>query len=583
MQIYLQRHIKQKILIHTLCSSFFNLAFPPIKYICIKSDILKMRIIVLSTAVLLISAFSYGQKKTLSNANPARPKLVVGIVVDQMRWDYLYRYANRYSENGFKRLINDGFSCENTFIPYTPTSTAPGHTCIYTGSVPSIHGIIGNGWYSRQLKREVYCTEDSSASSVGSTSEAGKMSPANLWATTVSDELRQATNFRSKVIGIALKDRGAILPAGHAANAAYWFDNANGAFITSTYYTKELPEWAKRFNDKKLPDQYLQQNWNTLYPLSSYTQSTGDEKNYESNFASGGTSFPHMTANIQKDKYNALRSTPYGNTLTMEMAKAAIEGERLGQNGNTDLLAVSFSSPDYIGHAFGPNSIEAEDTYLRLDKDLASFLSFLDNKIGKGQYTVFLSADHGAAHVPAFARENKIPGGVMSGKVIEAALNDMIEKRFKIKNGVESISNYQVYLDYAIAEADEPQVRKSVIEQLLTYPEIAGAIDLAHVNEMPITESLKNMVINGYNQKLSGDIQYIYKPQYFEGSNKGTTHGLWNPYDSHIPLVWYGWGIKKGKTNRETYMTDISATLSALLHIQMPNGCVGKVIEEVMQ
>lgn len=533
--------------------------------------------------LLLLSAFTFGQKKTAFNETPERPKLVVGIVIDQMRWDYLYRYANRYSPNGFKRLMNDGFTCENTFIPYTPTSTAPGHTCIYTGSVPAIHGIPGNTWYSRQLNREVYCTEDSLAASIGSTSDAGKMSPANLWTTTVTDELRLATNFRSKVIGIALKDRGAILPAGHAANAAYWFDNANGAFITSSYYMKDLPEWAKQFNSRKLPDQYLQQNWNTLYPIDSYTQSSGDAKNYESNFPSGGTVFPHITANILKDKYNALRSTPFGNTLTMEMAKAAIEGEKLGQNANTDFLTVSFSSTDYIGHAFGPNAVEAEDAYLRLDKDLGTFLNFLDTKIGKGQYTVFLSADHGAAHVPGFVKENKMPGGVMNEKMIETGLNEMIENKFKIKNAVEHITNYQVYLNRNIPEAGELKIKKAVIDYLLTYPSIAGATDLQKLSEAPFPSVLKNMLVNGYNQKLSGDIQYIYKPQWFEGAEKGTTHGLWNPYDSHIPLLWFGWGIKKGKTNRETYMTDIAATLSALLHIQMPNGCIGHVIEEVLQ
>lgn len=542
-----------------------------------------MKMIVSGTLILLSFSFTYGQKKNLPAATSGRPKLVVGIVIDQMRWDFLYRYTARYSDNGFKRLINEGFTCENTFIPYTPASTAPGHTCIYTGSVPGIHGIIGNTWYSRQLHREVYCTEDSSASSVGSTSDAGKMSPQNLWATTVTDELRLAANFRSKVIGIALKDRGAILPAGHAANAAYWFDNANGAFITSSYYMKDLPAWATQFNAKKLPDQYLQQNWNTLYPIKTYSQSSGDEKSYESNFASGGTAFPHLTANIQKDKYNVLRSTPYGNSLTMEMAKAAIEGESLGQNDNTDFLAVSFSSPDYIGHAFGPNSVEAEDTYLRLDKELASFLNFLDKKIGKGQYTVFLSADHGAAQVPAYLKENRIPAGVMNEKDIETSLNDLIEKRFKIKNGVERITNYQVYLNQAITDADEPKVKKAVIEHLLTYAAVAGAVDLQKLAETPLTQHVKNVFINGYNQKLSGDILYFYKPQYFEGSNKGTTHGLWNPYDSHIPLLFFGWGVKKGKTNRETYMTDIAATIAALLHIQMPSGCIGKVIEEVIQ
>jgi predicted AlkP superfamily pyrophosphatase or phosphodiesterase len=523
------------------------------------------------------------QKQNTRTTSIARPKLVVGIVVDQMRWDYLYRYANRYSDNGFKRLLNDGFTCENTFIPYTPTYTAAGHTCIYTGSVPAIHGIMGNNWYNRELNKTVYCTDDANATSVGSTSDAGNMSPENLWSTTITDELRIGTNFKSKVIGIALKDRGAILPAGHAANAAYWFDDANGSFISSSFYMKELPTWAKQFNDKKLPDQYLQKNWNTLYPINTYTQSTEDEKTYESVFPSGGTTFPHMTAALVKNKYNALRTTPYGNTLTMEMAKAAVEGEQLGQTGNTDFLAVSFSSPDYIGHAFGPNSVEVEDNYLRLDNELASLLTYLDAKIGKGQYTVFLSADHGAANSPVFLKDNKIPAGTVSDKAIETALNDLLDKRFQIKKAVITVINYQVYLSKTIAEADEAKLKKAVIEHLMSYPAISGAVDLQNLEATSLPVMIKTMLTNGYNQKLSGDIQYILKPGYLSGSNKGTTHGLWNPYDSHIPLVWYGWGVKKGKTNRETYMTDISATLAALLHVQMPNGCIGKVITEAIQ
>ncbi len=542
-----------------------------------------MRKIVFALFLMIVAVFGFAQKKTSGNANAARPKLVVGIVIDQMRWDYLYRYSERYGANGFKRLLNEGFSCENTFLPYTPSYTAAGHTCIYTGSVPAITGIMGNNWYNRELNKDVYCTDDDKVTSVGSTSDAGKMSPENLWTTTVTDELRLATNFRSKVIGIALKDRGAILPAGHAANAAYWFDNANGAFITSTYYMEDLPVWAKQFNDQKLPDTYLQQNWNTLYPVKTYSQSTADDKLYEADFPGGGTSFPHVTATITKDKYNALRSTPYGNALTLDMARAAVEGESLGQTTNTDFLAVSLSSTDYVGHAFGPNSVEAEDTYLRLDNDLSSFFTWLDGKIGKGQYTVFLTADHGVAHVPAFLKENKIPAGTMTEKAIETNLDEMLEKRFKIQNGVKRVMNYQVYLNSNIAAEDLQKVKDAVIEQLLTYAAIAGAIDLKQLAQTSIPANIKNMLVNGYNQKLSGDVQFIFKPQWFDGGNKGTTHGLWNPYDSHIPLVWYGWGIKKGKTNRETYMTDISATVSALLHIQMPSGCIGKVIEEVIQ
>jgi predicted AlkP superfamily pyrophosphatase or phosphodiesterase len=537
-----------------------------------------MKKIVLVNALIIISIFSQAQKKTSPTSFPARPKLVVGIVIDQMRWDYLYRFADRYSANGFKRLLNDGFSCENTFIPYTPTSTAPGHTCIYTGSVPAIHGIAGNSWYDRSLKKEVYCCEDPSATTVGSASAAGKMSPANLWATTVTDELRLATNFRSKVVGIALKDRGAILPAGHTGTA-YWFDNAIGGFITSTYYSSDLPNWVKQFNDKRLPDKYLKQNWNTLYPINTYVQSGADEKNYEVKFSGGSTTFPHMTEDIQTDKYNVLRSTPFGNTLTVDMAKAAIEGEHMGQATNTDFLAVSFSSTDYVGHAFGPNSVEVEDIYLRLDNDLASFFSYLDTKIGKGQYTVFLSADHGVAHTPGFAKENKIPGGLANEGAMQTGLNDMIEKRFKVKNGIEHIANFQLYLNKTISEEDEPKVRKAVVDQLMTFPEVAMAVDMHRLEATPMVSNIRNMLVNGYNQKLSGDIQIVFKPEWVDTDSRGTSHGLWNPYDAHIPLLWYGWGIKKGKTNRETYMYDISATVSALLHIQMPNGCVGHVIQ----
>ncbi|HEX8460507.1 MAG TPA: alkaline phosphatase PafA [Segetibacter sp.] len=535
------------------------------------------------TVFIALSLVSFSQKKNVYTGEILRPKLIVGIVIDQMRWDFLYRYSDRYSNNGFKRLLRDGFSCENTFIPYTPTYTAAGHTCIYTGSVPSIHGIMGNNWYSRELKRTVYCTDDTNFSGVGSTSDAGKMSPKNMWTTTITDELRLATNFRSKVIGISLKDRGAILPAGHSANAAYWFDNANGAFITSTYYMKELPAWAKQFNGKKLPDQYLQQSWNTLYPVNTYTQSTSDDKNYEANFPGGGTTFPHILSANDKDKYNTLRYTPSGNTIMVEMAKAAVEGEGLGQMGNTDFLALSFSTPDYIGHTFGPNSVEVEDNYLRLDNDLTTLLNYLDNKIGKEQYTIFLTADHGAANAPGFLKENKLPSGTLTDKTILTGLNDLINKRFSIKNAVESIINYQVYLSRNIPEADEQKVKKAVIDQLMTYAAISAAFELQNLQQTALPANAKNVFINGYNQKLSGDIQFVFKPGYLNGSEKGTSHGLWNPYDSHIPLLWFGWGIKKGKTNRETYMTDIAATLAAMLHIQMPSGNIGKVIEEVIK
>lgn len=537
----------------------------------------------LALALFFLSApfFSPAQSQT---GSIQRPKLVVGIMIDQMRWDYLYRFNDRFTPGGFKRLIGQGFSCENTLIPYTPTYTAVGHTCVYTGSVPAITGIVGNNWYRKDLKRTWYCTDDSSVAAVGSTSSAGKMSPRNMWTTTMTDELRLATNFNSKTIGVALKDRGAILPAGHAANAAYWFDNSTGGWISSTYYMTALPDWVNKLNAKKLPDQYMNQDWNTLFPIASYKQSTADVKSYEGKIGGEDNSFPHETSKISSNKYESFRTTPGGNTFTFDMARAAIEGEQLGQRGVTDFLAVSFSSTDYIGHAFGPNSIEIEDTYLRYDKDLSAFLQYLDQKIGKGQYLLFLTADHAVAHVPGFMKENKIPAGTFDDEEVRSWINAGAEKKFGIKGAIEKVINYQLFINYTVlsdSKTDEVAFKKWVVNELRSHPAIMSAFDLHELPGTPLPARIKEMVANGYNHKLSGDIQFVFMPQWFDGGATGTTHGAWNPYDAHIPLLWYGWKIKPGATNRVVHMTDIAATVTALLHIQMPNGCVGDVIEEI--
>jgi predicted AlkP superfamily pyrophosphatase or phosphodiesterase len=520
---------------------------------------------------------------SLHAQNLQRPKLVVGIVVDQMRWDYLYRFYDRYGNDGFKRMLREGFSCENTLIPYTPTYTAAGHTSVYTGSVPAVNGILGNNWYDRAQKRVVYCTEDNSVQTVGSNSSAGKMSPANLWSNTVTDELRLATNFRNKTIAIALKDRGAILPGGHTSNGTYWFDNATGGWITSTFYMQALPEWVKQFNARKLPDAYMKENWNTLYSLATYVQSISDSNDYEGSLG-GSFTFPHNTSGIKENKYESFRTTPGGNTITFEMAKAAITAEKLGKGDVTDFLAVSFSSTDYIGHTFGPNSVEVEDTYLRFDRDLANFLTYLDGTIGKGQYLVFLTADHAVAHNPLFMRDKKLPAGAFDGSSVRRRLNDSLQAKFRT-NLITQFINYQFYLDdSAIVRngLDKKIIVKYMVDVLKNEAGVSNVVDLSDIANAPLQEKPKWMLQNGYNQKLSGDVQVILKPQWFESWQKGTTHGLWNPYDSHIPLLWFGWKVPAGYTNREVYMTDIAPTVSALLHIQMPNASVGKVIEEVI-
>lgn len=535
---------------------------------------------------LAITVSSFGQSNSVPGDQLPRPKLVVGIVVDQMRWDFLYRYYDRYAPNGgFKRLLNQGFSCENTLIPYAPTITAPGHTSIYTGSVPAIHGIAGNAWYDRALGRDLYCTEDKTVQTVGSTSILGQQSPRNLLVTTICDELRLATNFQSKVIGIAIKDRGGILPAGHSANAAYWYDNTNGNWITSTYYMQDLPQWVKDFNNRKLVDKYYEQGWTTLYPVNTYVQSTSDDKPYENKGLGAG--FPYDLKKFIGKNYGVIASTPHGNTFTFEMAKAALEAEKLGADAITDFLALSISSTDYIGHSYGPNSMEQEDDFLRLDKDLGDFLSFLDSKVGQGQYTAFLTADHGAAHAIGFMKENKLPAGSFDGLSLDEQMNQGLKDKYGIAGLVTSSYNYQVSLDHNLITANKlnkTEIINWVIDFLSKKPGVARAFPTSELGTVPLNEKIRKMLENGFYPPRGGDVQIILQAGWLEGfANGGTTHGLWNPYDAHIPFVLYGWGIRAGKLNRETHMTDIAPTIAALLRIQMPSGSVGDVVTEAFK
>ena len=511
-----------------------------------------------------------------------RPKLVVGIVVDQMRWDYLYRYQKRYTDGGFKRLLGEGFSCENTMIPYVPSVTAIGHTCIYTGSVPSIHGIAGNNFVKDGKK--VYCTDDDSVKPVGTTSEAALMSPRNLWVSTIGDEMKIASNGRAKVVGVALKDRASILPAGHNPNGAFWFDDQTGCFITSSYYMDRLPKWVEAFNDKRLPEQYLSQKWNTLYPKNTYTESTTDENEYENGIREGvkATLPLNLPELYKKYGYGIIRNTPFGNSLTLDMAKAAIDGEQLGADDETDLLAVSCSSTDYIGHQVGTHAIETEDTYLRLDKAIADFLTYLDSKVGKGNYLVFLSADHGAMNNAAFLQDRRIPAGSWDASATAKKLNHVLAKEYpEAGDIVKTVMNYQVFFNRDVIKSkqlDFDNIKQTVVNVLKEDPSVLYACDMAKASTESIPEEVKSRIINSYNRERSGDVVIILKPNFYAHGMKGTDHGAWNSYDTHIPLVFMGWGIKHGATTKQTFMTDIAPTIAAMLHVQAPNGCVGKSI-----
>jgi len=519
------------------------------------------------------------KKSTLS-----KPKLVVGIVVDQMRFDYIFRYWDKFGNDGFKRLVNQGYFCKNTNFNYVPTYTAPGHAAIYTGTAPAVNGIIANEWYDKKTGENKYCVSDNTVSGLGTSASEGKRSPANMLTTSICDELRLSTNMKSKVIGIALKDRSAILPAGHTANAAYWYDGSVGSFISSTYYMNELPAWVTDFNKKELAKKYLSQPWNTLLPIEHYSESLPDDNKYET-LAKGETKpvFPHNLPELMNKNggLNLIRNTPFGNSLTKDFAIETIIHENLGKSEATDFLAVSFSSPDYIGHSYGPNSVEQEDDYLRLDKDLAELLKFIDTHVGINNTLIFLTADHAAPEVPSYLSDLKIP----SGYVNEKKMIDSLKKYF-IKNCNDSLilsyTNQQLFLNHHIIESKNislPQVVDHIVSYLQTIPEVSEVLTAEVLNNTQFTEGIRYLMQKGFNTKRSGDVFVNYLPGYINHpSATGTTHGSPYSYDTHVPLLFYGWTIKHGSTINQIDITDIAPTLSMMLNIPFPNGCTGKPI-----
>ncbi len=526
---------------------------------------------------LLLVSISYAQQ---------RPKLVVGIVVDQMKMDYLYRFNDDFSANGFKRLMKNGYTFHNMHYNYLPTYTAPGHAAIYTGTTPSVNGIVGNEWFSRKLGKDIYCTEDASVKTIGDgTKIEGEMSPKNLLSTTISDELRLATNFKGKVIGMSLKDRGAILPAGHFANWAFWYSKT-GSFISSTFYGEILPNWVTEFNNEKHYLKYINKGWDLFKPLSIYDESLINNNVYEGKLYGAKPIFPYnLKEMFDKNDAGIIRSTPFGNDLLAEFAMKAIEKEQLGKDEITDFLTVSFSSTDYVGHILGPRSMELQDTYLRLDQTIATFLAYLDKTVGKNNYLLFLTADHAGAENAKFLKDNKYNVTNVEPKDIVKGL-----KKFSIDTyGVDLLldySNFNLFFNKEIIRSkqlDLIKVKQAFKDYLLTQEQVK----IVYTEEEILANSKSDMYLDfiakGYDATQNGDLVVLDKPAFIEYGATGTSHGTAYSYDTHVPLLFYGWKISKGETSEKKYITQIAPTIAQKIKVAFPNASQCEVLKEILK
>lgn len=543
--------------------------------------------ITLSILFTYIISLTYTQ-----SINTKAPKLVVGIVVDQMCYEYLYRFEAKFGKNGFKKLLKNGTNCENTQYNYIPTYTGPGHASIYSGTTPSNHGIIGNDWYARSIKKDVNCVGDSSVYSVGTSSNEGQCSPRNFLVNTITDQLK-LTYSQSKVISISIKDRGAILPGGHLSDGSYWFDYQSGNLVTSSFYKEKLPDWVSEFNNNKNPENYLNQTWNTLLPIEKYTESNQDNSKYEVLISTKKTpEFPYDFNELNKGKSNfeLFTITPFANTFLTDFAILSLKNENLGQDDFSDFLAISYSTPDIAGHAFGPYSIEIEDIYLRLDLEIEKLLNQLEKSIGKDNFVLFLTADHAVVPVPQYLTDKQLPGGYFYLSDVKKEIANLLESTYGL-NLIEDITNNNIYLNRTLItekNLNSLEIQNKIKEILISKKGIKNVYSSDELNSGNTSDEWLTMVKKGYRYHESGDIIFVLEPGYLpkssesNNSHKGTSHGSAFNYDTHVPLIWYGNRIPKSSIYRKINITDITATLAPILKLQRPNSCTGEPILEIL-
>jgi predicted AlkP superfamily pyrophosphatase or phosphodiesterase len=538
----------------------------------------------------LFGIFAHSAKAQDPRIPSENPRLIVGIVIEQMRSDYISRFWDKFCEGGFKRLIHEGTYCRNASYDYFYMQTAVGYATIYTGSMPASHSIVANEWYDRMNNKIIQAVADESVKTVGGSYDAGQYSPRNMLGTTIGDEIKLANLRQSKVFGVSLEPVSAILSAGHMADGAFWFDDENGAWITSSYYMPDLPNWLDEENKKKLSDLYLTKTWDTSFPILEYTNCLTDENPYEAGI-DGRIVFPYVLPEIGKgrsisDRYRLLKQTPFGNTLTKDMAIATMVNENLGKDAFTDLLTVSFVATENIGNLFGPMSIEVEDAFLKLDKDLEHFLQFVDDFVGKQNALIFVTSNHGTAQTPAYLSDSKAPVGSFNYNSALSLLRSYLNALYGSGEWIKGYYGQQLYLNTDLIENSKMKLedfRDVVAQFLIQFTGVSNTLTATALQNNQYTEGYRSKMQNNFYPRHSGDVFVNLHPGWVEKSQHATSHNSAYLYDTQVPLIWYGWKVKRDMIVRPVDMTDIAPTISSMMNIIAPNAATGKVISELVK
>jgi hypothetical protein len=544
------------------------------------------------TIILLLSAF-FNMSGQGAYIPPEQPRLVIGIVVEQLKFDQLEKFREKLGDNGIKKLINEGTYFKNASFDYMLTQSAPGHATISTGAEPSFHGITSDNWYLPLRNELIYCTRDIDVNPVGGSFESGLNSPVNLQASTFSDELEMATNQKAKVFGIALKDNSAILSTGHSADGVFWFDNTTGTWMTSTYYSNALPGWVMDFNAMNYPESYLNGMWNLFRPLKDYSGCLPDSNKFETGFNTLNY-FPYDLKKLRskvmlssRNDFALLRETPFGNSLTTSFAIRLIEKEELGKDDITDYLSICYSATDNIGHRFGPSSVEMEDAILRLDDDIKNLLAYINDSIGKKNVLVYFTSAHGISEIPAVLQSYRIPAGYFRQDQALQLMRSYLNAVYGEGDWIKGYSERQVYLNRTLIEdARIPleDVQKKVARFLVQFSGVAAAYPYSAFEANDFGNGNLKRIINNFNSQRSGDVIVTLNPGWIEkDSEYVTNHNSPYEYDSHVPLIWYGWTVNRSTVARKVNMTDIAATLSSLCKVPYPNACTGDPLVELFR